>query len=95
MNEETIQEISPQGQDDTDTERWVTWQRTIEMVGRIRRKPGITWEQIEGALSGQTGYVCTPLKRVYDDEHQVIATIYGCDAVDAEDEGFTLGNTDE
>ena len=65
-----------------------------QMVARIKRLPGITWEQVANAITGQTGYVSTILSRVYDDEHRVIATIYGCDAVDAEDDGFTLGNAD-
>lgn len=80
-----------QADEDTDLERSVTWQRTVEMVGRIRRKPGITWEQIDGALSGHTGYVVTPLKRVYDDDNEVIATFSEDDIEDAEDDGFVLG----
>jgi hypothetical protein len=94
MPEETMNAAS-EASDDTDLVRWATWQRTVEMVGRIRRKPGITWEQVDGALSGQTGYVCTPLKRVYNDDHEIIATLHDGHSDDAEDEGFTLGEVDK
>ena len=56
----------------------------------IRRKPGITWEQVEGAITGQTGYVSTRLQNVYDDDNRVIA-VYDGKADDVEDDGFVLG----
>ena len=95
MSEEPILKVPSQGQSDTDMERRIAWQRTLEMAGRIKRNPGITWEQVEGAITGQTGYVSTLLRQVYDDEHRVIASYYEGELQDAEDDGFVLGDGDK
>jgi hypothetical protein len=86
MTDETILK------DATDTVRSCTWQRTVEMIGRIERKPGVTWQQVKKALDVLHGYVDYGDGTITNKKHEIIATFAHEDDESSDDDGsLTIG----
>ena len=89
MTDETILK------DATDTVRFCTWQRTVEVIGRIERKPGITWQQVKNALEVLHGYVDYGDGTIINKHHEVVATFaYEGDESSDEDGSFIIGESE-